>query len=179
MIKINVPAIEKVSAESKAMLEIVGKRMGKIPNLYATIGYSSHALKSFIDFDASISKGVFTPKQREAVALVVSQYNGCAYCLAGHTMMALRAGFSTAETIDIRKGSSPDEKINVIIKLAKSIAETKGHAEPTYVEEFFNAGFNEAALIELVGLIALRVFTNYVFAITEIPVDFPAAPPLQ
>jgi hypothetical protein len=33
--------------------------------------------------------------------------------------------------------------------------------------------------MELVGLISLRVFTNYAFALTQIPVDFPAAAPIN
>ena len=34
-----------------------------------------------------------TGKAREVVNLVVSQVNGCRYCLAAHTALARRAGF--------------------------------------------------------------------------------------
>jgi len=30
----------------------------------------------------------------------------------------------------------------------------------------------------LIGLVTVRIFTNYVYALTKIPVDFPAAQPL-
>ena len=176
---ITVPSIDQVSESSKVMFEAIKKRVGKVPNLYATMGYSSHALKAFLDFDATLSGGVFTGKQREAIALVVSEVNHCEYCLAGHTIAAIKNGLSSEDTIDIRKGHSADEKINVIVQLAKSIAETKGHAEDKYLDQFFNAGFDEAALMELIGFVTVRVFTNYVFAITNVPVDFPAAPALS
>jgi hypothetical protein len=33
--------------------------------------------------------------------------------------------------------------------------------------------------MELIGFITVRVYTNYVFANTEVPVDFPAAEPIN
>jgi len=153
--------------------------MGKVPNLYATMGYSEHALKAFLDLDDTLNKGIFNPKEREAVSLIVSEINGCAYCLAGHTMAAIKRGFTKEETLDIRRGQISDPKLNAIIQLAASISQNKGHAEESALDAFYEAGFDEGALMELVGLISLRVFTNYVFALTQIPVDFPAAEPIN
>jgi uncharacterized peroxidase-related enzyme len=176
MKKITVPTIEEVSADSKVLFENIHRKMGKVPNLYATMGYSSHALKAFLDMDAELSKGVFNAKEREAIALVVSQVNQCAYCLAGHTIAATRNGLTMEETIEIRKGHSDDQRINAIVQLAKSISEEKGHADPDLFQQFYDAGYDETALMELIGLVTVRVYTNYVFAATEIPVDFPLAP---
>jgi uncharacterized peroxidase-related enzyme len=179
MKNITVPAFEQVSAESQVLFEQMKKRIGKVPNLYATIGYSSHALKAFLDFEGNLNQGVFNGKQREAIALVVSEINHCEYCLAGHTLAAIRNGLSQDDTIAIRKGGSDDAKLDAIVKLAKSVTETKGHPEEQYLEAFYNAGFDEAGLMDLIGLVTVRVFTNYVFATTAIPVDFPAAPALS
>jgi len=179
MKKFTVPTIEQVSPGSKTMFEAMQKRIGKVPNLYAVMGYSSHALKAFLDLDATLSSGVFSAKEREAIALVVSEVNHCEYCLAGHTLAAIRNGLTKEETIEIRKGADGDEKLNAIVQLAKSITKMQGHPDEKYVDQFFNAGFNEAALMELIGFVVVRIFTNYVFAITDIPVDFPLAPPLN
>jgi len=43
------------------------------------------------------------------------------------------------------------------------------------LNHFYEQGYAEAALMELTGLVAVRVYTNYVYALTAIPVDFPAA----
>jgi uncharacterized peroxidase-related enzyme len=179
MKKITVPTMAQVGPESQIMFEAMQKRLGKVPNLYATMGYSAYALKSFLDLDATLSHGVFNGKQREAIALVVSEVNHCEYCLAGHTIAAMRNGLTSEETINIRKGTSTDEKINAIVQLAKSIAETQGHPEEKYLDQFFATGYDEAALMELIGFVVVRIFTNYVFSITNIPVDFPAAPALN
>jgi len=176
---IAVPSADQVSDESRVLLDQLKKRLGKVPNLYATMGYSSHALKGFLDFEAGLNGGRFSAKEREAIALVVSEVNQCAYCLAAHTGLAILRGFSKAETLDLRRGQAGDAKLNAILQLAKSIAENKGHADERVLNNFYEQGYNEAALMELTGLVAVRVYTNYVYALTAIPVDFPAAESLQ
>ena len=179
MKKIIVPTRDQVSAGSQAAFDLLKRRMGKVPNLYATMGYSEYALKAFLDLDATLTNGVFSAKEREAISLIVSENNGCAYCLAGHTIVAVLKGFTKEETIDIRRGETSDDKLNAVIKLAASITENKGHASESVLTAFYEAGFDEGALMELVGLISMRVFTNYAFALTQIPVDFPLAERLK
>jgi len=176
---ITVPTRDQVSAESQVMFDTFTKRVGKVPNLYATMGYSAPALKMFMDMEDDMGKSVFTPKEREAIALIVSEINGCAYCLAGHSMLAIKRGFTKEQTLDIRRGRTDDEKLNAIVSLTKSIVENKGKADETSLNDFYAAGFDEAALMELIAFITIRVYTNYVFANTEIPVDFPAADPIN
>lgn len=90
-------------------------------------------------------------------------------------MTSSMKGISKEETISIRRGEIEDPKLNTLVKLTKSIVINSGKADPDLLEDFFNAGFNEMSLIELAGLITVRIFTNYVYALTDIPVDFPAA----
>lgn len=173
---ISVPEKEQLSFGTQSILESVEKKMGKIPNLYATIGYSSSALKSMLETESSLAHdSSFTAKEREAINLIVSQINECDYCLAAHTTLAKRRGFTEEDTLEIRKGNFSEAKLDAAIKLAHSIANNKGNAGNGALENFFNAGYDEKALIELTALVALRSFTNYVFANTQIPIDFPLA----
>ena len=175
----NVPVKEQVSPETQLLFEQLKKRLGKVPNLYATIGYSPIALKAFLEFEEILGHGVFTAKEREAIALAVSEVNGCNYCLAAHTALAVKRGFTKEDTLAIRKGAVDDHKLNAIVQLAKSIAENKGKPNDAMLENFYGAGYNEAAVMELIGLVTVRIFTNYVYALTGIPIDFPAAEPLN
>ena len=176
---IHVPQKEQLSAESQSILESVEKKLGKIPNLYATIGYSSSAIKSMLETEALLShNSSFSAKEREAINLIVSQVNECDYCLAAHTSMAKMRGFTEDDTKEIRRGVFSDKKLDAIIKLAQAISNNKGKAGNTALENFFSAGFDEKALMELTALVTLRSFTNYVFANTKISIDFPLAPEL-
>jgi uncharacterized peroxidase-related enzyme len=178
MKQIAVPTQEQVSPESQQLFEQLKKKMGRVPNLYATMGYSSHALKGFMDLDGDLMGGAFNGKQREAIALVVSEVNHCEYCLAGHTAAAIKQRLTMEDTLEIRRGQSSDDKIRAIVQLAKAVTETKGYPAPELVDNFYAAGFDDGALMELIGFVVVRIYTNYVFAMTHVPVDFPAAPAL-
>lgn len=178
MKRITVPSKEQVGIESQQLFAQIQKRLGKVPNLYATIGYSGVALQAFLQFEEGLSHGVFTAKEREAIALVVSEVNHCNYCLAAHTAAAIKRGFTKEETLLIRNGEANDHKLNAIVQLAKSIAENKGKPDESSLEQLYEQGYNEAAIVELIGLVTVRIFTNYIYALTDIPVDFPVIEPL-
>ncbi|MFC3562841.1 carboxymuconolactone decarboxylase family protein [Pedobacter jamesrossensis] len=176
---IKVPNREEVSPQSQLLFDQISASIGKVPNLYAAIGYSPQTLKGFLQFDGALAGGIFSAKEKEAINLVVSEVNDCSYCLAAHTMLAKTKGFSHEEIISFRKGYTEEAKLNAVIQLAKNITENHGHAEEQFLVDFFAAGFQEDALIELLGLIAVRIFTNYVHAVTGVPIDFPEAMSLK
>lgn len=176
---INVPSREEVGQDSQVIFDQIKKAMGKVPNLYATIGYSSHALKGLLGLEEELNKGIFTAKEKEAINLVVSEANHCDYCLAAHTMIAGMKGISKEDILSFRKGSIDDPRLNAILELAKSVSEQKGEAAQDKIENFLAAGFDNSAVMELIGLVILRTFTNYAFAVTKIPVDFPLADQLD
>ncbi|RYJ44224.1 carboxymuconolactone decarboxylase family protein [Flavobacterium beibuense] len=175
---ISVPAKEQVSEQSQAIFDAIQKKIGKVPNLYATIGYSASALKGLLDFEQAFAGTAFSPVEKEAINLVVSQVNECDYCLAAHTMLAGMKGVAQEEILHFRQGRAEDGKLASVLQLAQSIAANKGNAPENLKEDFFSHGYDEAALIELIGLITARTFTNYAYSVTRIPVDFPAAPKL-
>ena len=170
---ITVPTRDQVSTQSQEIFDAITKKLGKVPNLYATIGYSANALKGMLDFEETLNQGIFNAKEREAINLIISQVNQCNYCLAAHTVIAGMKGYSKEEILNFRKGLAADPKLSAAIQLGKAIAENKGVVRDEVKDAFFEVGYNEAALIELTALITLRTFTNYVYALTEIPVDFP------
>lgn len=175
---ISVPTRDQVSPRAQEIFDSVQRKLGKVPNLYATIAYSDVTLKAMLDFDAALAGSSFSGIEREAINLVVSQVNECRYCLAAHSFVAGKLGIPAEEIKKFRQGSASDGRLNTALQLAKAIAEHKGAAGEKLIREFLGAGFDEAALIELTGLVAIRSFTNYVFALTDIPVDFPPAPEL-
>ena len=172
---IAVPTKEQVSTESQAIFDQLKSKLGMVPNLYATIGYSSNALSSFLAFSGSAGQGVFSNKEIEAIKLAVAEANNCDYCKAAHTAIAKMNGFTEEETVQLRNATIADEKLNVLTNLAKGVALNAGHVGDDIKEKFFALGYDESALIEFVSVVVSITFTNYVHAITKVPVDFPAA----
>ena len=170
---------DEANDESREIFESLKAKMGKVPNIYATIGNSSKALKGILDLNNTLSDGEFNGKEVETIALAVAQVNECNYCLAAHTTVGKMQGLSEDETLEIRTGDIKDEKLKALSDLAKQITLTRGNPDPEYINKFFGAGYNKAALAELIGFVAVNTITNYTNHIAETDLDFPIAPELE
>ena len=69
-------------------------------------------------------------------------------------------------------------KLDTLVKLAREITLERGNVDEQLFDQFFNLGYDEGALIDLVGLVTTMTFTNYIYALTKVPLDFPEAEPL-
>lgn len=178
MSPINVPTREEVSAGNQAIFDQLTKKLGFVPNLYATLAHSEHALGNYLTFQNG--KSSITGKAREIVNLVVSQVNECEYCLAAHTVIGGMVGFKPEQILEIRSGHvSWDAKLDALAQLAHNIATNRGHADQALVDAFFAAGWTKENLVDAIVVIGDKVVTNYLHATTRVPVDFPAAPKLD
>ena len=177
--KIQVPSINDVDQKSQTIFNTLNQQLGMLPNLYATIGYSSDTLENFLAFSSKAGKSSFTNKEIEAIKLVVSEVNGCQYCLAAHTALGKMAGLSESETIDLRSGQHQDSRLESLVALAKDIASNKGKPSESSITRFFGQGFDEKALIDLVATVTAITFTNFAHGTTRVPIDFPKAKSLQ
>lgn len=172
-----VPTAATVSPANQAIFANLQKGLGMVPNLYATLAHSEHALGNYLTLQNG--KSSLNAKEREVINLVVSQVNECAYCLAAHTALGAMVGFTPEQIIAIRKGGAPfDAKLDALARLVKSSAERRGHADPALLDAFFAAGYTDGQLVDTVMVIGDKIITNYLHALTQVPVDFPAAPAL-
>lgn len=177
MKKFTVPTRDEVSEANQAIFDTLKKKLGKTPNLYATMAYSKNALGTYLALQGAPSS--LTSKEKEVVNLVVSQVNECDYCLAAHTTIGKLNGFTDQQILEIRTGAvSFDSKLNALAALAKSFAVNHGKPSEDAVNNFFEAGYTNESLVDTIVLIGDKIITNYLHKVTQVPVDFPAAPAL-
>ena len=89
-------------------------------------------------------------------------------------------GFTDEQILDIRRADIGfDTKLDALAKLVKSTTENRGHVSSAILDNFFAAGYTEASLIDVVIVIGDKIITNYLHALTDIPVDWPLAPELE
>jgi AhpD family alkylhydroperoxidase len=178
MTMINVPTRDEVNAQNQAIFDQLKGKLGMVPNLYATLAHSENALGSYLAFQNAKSSVI--GKAREVVNLVVSEVNGCEYCLAAHTVIGGMVGFTPEQILEVRSGrASFDAKLDALAKLTRNIALNRGHADQMLVEAFFAAGWTKENLVDAIVAIGDKTVTNYLHATTRVPVDFPAAPKLM
>jgi len=170
---------EEANPISKEIFDGMKKQMGMVPNVYAAIGNSGPALKATMAIQESLAEGEYSGKEQEVIALSVAEANKCNYCLSAHTAVGKSKGLSEDETVAIRNGDIEDAKLKALSDLAKAITDKKGFPEQKFFDAFFDAGYNQAALSELIVLVSLNTITNYTNHIAQTEIDFPVAPNLQ
>ncbi|WP_144147491.1 carboxymuconolactone decarboxylase family protein [Paraburkholderia sp. BCC1884] len=178
MTTINVPTREDVSPANQAIFDKLKSGLGMVPNLYATLAHSEHALGNYLAFQNG--KSSIVGKAREVVNLVVSQVNACDYCLAAHTVIGKMTGLTDEQVLEVRAGTASfDAKLDALARLTHNIVSNRGHADPALVDAFFAAGWDKANLVDVIVIIGDKTVTNYLHGTTLVPVDFPAAPVLS
>ncbi len=177
MATFNVPTREEVSANNQAIFDNLKKAVGFVPNLYATYAHSENALGNYLNL--SNAKTSLSNKEKEVVNLIVSEVNNCQYCKAAHTAIGKMNGFTDDQILELRSGSASfNPKYDALVKLAQNITENRGAADQDYVDRFLNAGYTKENLIDTIVLIGDKTISNYLHRVTQVPVDFPAAPEL-
>lgn len=178
MPRFQVPTRDDVAPANQSLFDQIRKRLGFVPNLYATFALSDTALDNYLALQNA--KTSLSPREAEVVSLVVSQVNDCAYCLAAHTALGKMRGFDDTQILEIRGGRATfDARLDALARLVREIALTRGHPAAERVDAALAAGFTRANLVDAVVLVGDKTISNYLHGMTQVPVDFPAAPPLQ
>jgi len=173
-----VPTREEVSPANQVLFDNLKKGLGTVPNLYATMAYSQNALGTYLALSGA--KTSLKAKEKEVVNLVTSQVNNCDYCLAAHTYIGKLNGFSDEQILEIRTGrASFDAKLDALAVLTQSFVQTNGRPDATLVDRFYEVGYTNENLVDVIIVIGDKVITNYLHGVTKVPVDFPAAPALE
>ena len=173
-----VPTREEVAPANQEIFDSLKKRVGFVPNLYATFGLSKTALGTYLALQNAHSS--IAGKSREVVNLVVSQVNECEYCLAAHTAVGGMLGFTPEQILEIRSGrASFDPKLDALARFARSVALNRGKVDPEVTEAFLAAGWTQENLVDAIMAVGDKIISNYLHSVTKIPVDFPAAPKLK
>jgi uncharacterized peroxidase-related enzyme len=167
-----VPDEQNVSEKNKRIFEELKGQFGKVPNIFAAFASSENGLESYFSYLSQ--KNSLTSVEREVVNLVVSQVNECPYCLSFHTAIASRLGLSNEQILNIRANDIQfDRKLKAIAALAHNIALNKGKVVGDILLEFYEAGYDQGHLVDVVLAVGSITTLNLLYAITDVPIDWP------
>ena len=170
------PSVEAAPEASRDILSAIAKGAGRLPNIFAVIGNSPAALKGATEFDKALASGEIDRATRERIALAVGERNHCTYCLSAHSFIARNlAKLDDAEIYAARQGRSSDLKADAAVRFAATLVEKRGTVSADEVEAVLEAGWSEAAVVEIIALVGYNTFTNYLNEALGTAVDFPVA----
>lgn len=178
MSRIAIPTVEQAPVASRPLLDAVNQQLGVVPNLMKVVSHSPAALEGYLSLNGALGKGVLSVQLRERLALAVAELNGCDYCLAAHTYLGKNvAKLDDADIAAARDSRSADAKSDAALRFAERVAAQRGHVSDADVKAVKDAGFDDAAVMEIVLTVALNVLTNYVNNVAVTDIDFPRAAP--
>jgi uncharacterized peroxidase-related enzyme len=163
-----------LSPEQHHLLTQTRAQLGKVPNLYATIANGPAALRGYLALREALAGGALSDRTREQLALLVAQDNGCAYCVAAHTLRGTRLhGMSEAQLEQTRHAHDDDPHTDAVLRVARAVLRTGGRVDDVLVDHARQAGVTDEELMEIVGHVALNVFSNYANHLAQPDLDFP------
>lgn len=168
--------VTTASADVKEVFAEIEGAFGKVPNLFLTYANHLPLLKANWDkVKAVMGAGMLSQKTKQAIAVLVSRDNGCAYCVAAHTGALRAIGVSEEEikTIeeDLEQANFADKE-RALISFAR-----KANTTPLRVpdEEFAalkQTGATDAEIIEALGVMELFTAFNKFLDVLQVEVDF-------
>lgn len=175
MSRLSIPAtIIDAPAASQPLLEVVKKQLGVAPNLFRLVSNSPAALAGYLGMSGALAKSVLSAATRERIAITVAEFNGCDYCLSAHTYIGKNLlKLDDAELTANRSGASNDPKADAAVRFAAKVVRTRGRVSDDDIRAVKLAGYDDAAVIEIVQNVALNVWTNYLNEVAQTEIDFP------
>jgi uncharacterized peroxidase-related enzyme len=169
---------EKTTGKAKELLDRVKSGFGMVPNVISTMANAPVVLEAYLDMGGSLGNGMLSPQLREQIALAVSEANSCEYCISAHSAFGIMVGIEKDEIISSRKGKSEDEKIAAALQFSKSVVAKRGLTDEVELKKLRDVGYTNEEIVEIIGNIALTMFTNYFNHIVGTDIDFPKVPTL-
>ena len=172
MSRVNIQT-QHIPAASQPLLAQIKQAFGTTPNMFTAGANSPAALQSMWAAFGALGSGVIGTALGEQIAVAVANRNACDYCLAAHTALGRKAGVSGDDLAAAQSGESADPRTAAVLRFALKLVNERGQVDATDVQALRDQGWSDEHIVEIVGHVALNLFTNYVNVALAVPVDFP------
>ena len=165
--------LSKMASKTKEQLDAVQRKMGRVPNLHATMANSPAVLTAYLRLHDALSQTSLDNRLRELLAVTVASANDNEYCLSAHTAFGKNLKVDEAELMHAQEGESADPKTLAALRFVRSLVEKRGRVSDDEVAALKAAGFGNAAVLEIVASTVMNIFTNYCSHVAVTKVDSP------
>lgn len=159
---------------SKASLKSSVKAFGMLPNLHGVLASAPGLLDAYKMLHDLFVESSFNAEEITVVWQTINVENGCTYCVPAHTGIAHSMKVDPALTEALRDGTPmPTEKLQALHDTTLSIVRNRGHISAKEVSAFYEAGYGERQLLEIILGLSQKIISNYTNHIAETPLDKP------
>ena len=167
-----VQTIDRAPQGSRAPLERLRQTFGMVPNVAGVIANSPVLANIFVPLFEGVHSGTLTEPEIQTLLLTNAVTNSCAWAVAFHSDLALKAGLTPADVQAIRERRAPREsRYAALSAYARGLIEKRGHVGEAAVTALLSAGFRPDQALEVVAVSAASTITNYTLNIAEPPLE--------
>jgi uncharacterized peroxidase-related enzyme len=154
---------DQVTPETRAIYDRYMQQRGNVPNMFRTVAHRPEIFQTMIaHFEAILNTGTLPLKLKELVIVRTSQLNQCNYCLASHSRICKKLGWSEDQLDNLvhyqdRNDFTDAEK--AALKLAEQMTRNERPLSNEELEDL-RAHFSEGEIVELMAAIGLFNYFN-------------------
>ena len=163
MLRISRLTRDEVSTTSTAVYDRYLRDRGNVPNMFRTMAHRPEIFQTIIaHMEAILKTGTLSTALKELVIVRTSQLNRTPYCLASHSAIARRLGWSD-EQIDALSQAATSLVFSESEKVAIHLAEVMTLDAHSYTDVDFarlRSFYSEGEVVELMAAIGLFNYFN-------------------
>lgn len=166
-------SIEDAPDASKPLLSKAEQANGYLPNLLKVLANSPVALETYLTVSGINARASLDLPAREAVQITAAATHGCGFCVAGHTAVAYKkAGLSPDVVEALRdRRAVPEPRLDAVARFTEAVIAGRGRVSDEELASFREAGFDDAAALEVVLGVSLATLCNFANNLGQPPLN--------
>lgn len=158
MSNFKIHSVESAPEQSQPILEGAKKQMGRVPGLFGVLAESPNTLKAYTQLHQAFSDSSFDAEELTVVWQTINVEHECHYCVPAHTGIAHSMKVDPAIT-------------EALHDFTLSMVRNRGNVPESEMVAFFEAGYGQQQVLEVILGLSQKVISNYVNRVAKTPVD--------
>ncbi|MGS0748361.1 carboxymuconolactone decarboxylase family protein [Halpernia sp. GG3] len=174
MTTLKIHNMESAPEESKALLEKSQKAYGMIPGLHGVLAGAPGIFQAYQTLHELFMNSSFNKEEQTVVWQTINVEHECHYCVPAHTGIAKMMKVDDEITEALRNETPlQNPKLEALRTMTLKIVRNRGHVTEQDLTAFYDAGFAERQVLEIILGLSQKTISNYVNHIANTPVDAP------
>ncbi len=163
---------DKATGKVKAQLDMVKKRLHRVPNMHATMANAPAVLDAYTALYEALGHSSLDAELRTRIGIATAATNEAQYCLQANTEAGHGQKIPDAELAAAREAKSANPKYQAALKFARAVVEDMGQVTDDDMKGLHAAGYTDAHALEIVAVVSFHLFTNYFNHVVATKPDF-------
>lgn len=172
MNNLTVHTMESAPEASKPLLENSIKNFGSIPSLHGVMAESPAVLEAYQMLHKWFQETSFDADELTVVWQTINVEHNCHYCVPAHAAIAKMMKVDDSLTAALRHGNPmPTAKLQALHDTTLLLVRNRGVVSEAEVQKFYDVGYSQKELLEIVLGMAQKVMSNYINHLADTPID--------